>query len=51
MKVYKAKHAKPEKRVYFKGSEVNETQARMIKSLGGNLTSERDDEWFWRNWS
>ena len=39
------------KRYYFNGNEVSKSQADVIKSVGGNVVTERNDEWFWRNWA
>ena len=36
---------------YFMGHKVTEQQANEIKSVGGKIATERNDEWFWRNWS
>jgi len=41
----------PTKKYYFNGSEVPKELAQEIETLGGNVVTERTDEWFWRNWS
>lgn len=48
-KTVKFKSDKP-KRQFFNGSEVTKTQAEAIKAVGGKIVTERNDEWFWRNW-
>lgn len=48
MKVYKARHAAPTKREYFKGSPVSPEQADAIRTLGGRLTTEPDERAIWR---
>ena len=37
-------------RFFYKGSEVSKSQAEAIKSVGGKVVTDRNDEWFWRNW-
>jgi hypothetical protein len=49
MAEYKGKQVQT-KRYFYKDSEVDKTQAKAIKSLGGNIVTRRTDEWYWRNW-
>lgn len=39
------------KRYFYKDREVTKPQARAIKSLGGEVVTDRNDEWVWRNWT
>ena len=41
----------PSVRYFFNAEEVPKDVAREIETLGGNVVTERTDEWFWRNWS
>lgn len=47
MKVYKARHAEPPKREYFKDSRLTPEQADAVKTLGGKTITDHD-ELFWR---
>lgn len=38
-------------RYFFNDREVTKAQADVIKAVGGNVVTDRTDEWFWRNWS
>ena len=39
------------KKYYFNSHEISKSLAEDIKSVGGDVVTERTDEWFWRNWS
>jgi hypothetical protein len=42
---------KPKKKYYFHGSEVTKTQAKLIKSIGGEVVRTRSDKWIQTHWS
>lgn len=47
---HQPKHRASPKRYYFSGSRISETQARQIKSVGGRVDTDNNDDWFWKSY-